>query len=113
MSWKTARPCAPGRRRRRTAEGERRVIEQLLGDLAPRQFLDQVYTRLPHSRPGGAAGFTSFSGWPAVEAILASKDVDAFLAREGVMWEGGRLPSFSDARRLFGEGHTLVIRSAE
>ncbi|HVE41975.1 MAG TPA: cupin domain-containing protein [Planctomycetota bacterium] len=89
------------------------MIEQLLGDLAPRQFLDQYYTRLPHSRAGGAAGVTSFAGWPAVEAILAQKDVDAFLAREGVMWEGGRLPSFAEARRLFGEGHTLVIRSAE
>ena len=90
-----------------------RVIERLLGTLTPRQFLDQFYTRLPWSRPQGASGFTSFSGWNSVEAILASKDVDAFLAREGRMWEGGRLPAFPEVRRLFGEGHTLVIRSAE
>jgi len=89
------------------------VIEKLLGDLSPKAFLDQYYTRLPHSRPQGAAGFAAFDGWPTVERILAAKDVDAFLAREGAMWEGGRLPSFAEVRRLFSEGHTLVIRSAE
>ena len=85
------------------------MIEKLLGDLPVRDFLDRFYTRVPHSRPGGAAGFTSFDGWPSVEKILASTGVDAFAAREGRMWEGGRLPT----RDLFGQGWTLVIRSAE
>jgi 50S ribosomal protein L16 3-hydroxylase len=89
------------------------VIEQLLGDLAPRQFLDRYYTRVPYSRPAGAAGFTSFAGWPAVSAILAGADVDAFLAREGEMWEGGRRPSYPRTRELFEQGHTLVVRNAE
>jgi len=85
------------------------VIEKLLGEMSPREFLDRFYTRLPHSRPGGASGFTSFPGWPAVESILAAPGVDAFAAREGRMWEGGRHPT----RDLFGQGWTLVIRSAE
>lgn len=89
------------------------MIEQLLGDLPPRQFLDRHYTRVPHSRAGGAAGFTSFAGWPSAEAILAAPGVDAFLAREGRMWEGGRLPAWPQVRELFGQGHTIVIRSAE
>jgi len=89
------------------------MIEHLLGDYPARDFLDQQYTRLPHSRPGGARGFTSFEGWPALERILGAKDVDAFLAREGLMAEGGRTPSFADARRLFGDGHTLVVRNAQ
>ena len=89
------------------------MIEQLLGDLSPKIFLDQFYTRLPHSRAGGAGGFTSFGGWPSVEKILAAPDVDAFLACEGRMWEAGRLPTFAEAREQFGRGHTLVLRSAE
>lgn len=89
------------------------MIEQLLGDLAVREFLDRTYTRLPHTRAGGTAGFTSFDGWPAIERILAQKDVDGFLAREGVMWEGGKLPPFGEVRPLFDQGHTLVIRNAE
>jgi 50S ribosomal protein L16 3-hydroxylase len=88
------------------------MIERLLGDLAPRAFVEQHYTRLPYTKAGAAAGFTSFAGWPAVEAILAAKDVDGFLAKEGAMWEGGRLPPFPEVKRLFGEGHTLVIRNA-
>lgn len=89
------------------------MIELLLGDLAPRSFFDRFYTRTPTSRPGGAAGFTSFPGWPAVERILEDPAADAFLAREGRMWEGGRKPTRSEARELFKQGHTVVIRSAE
>lgn len=89
------------------------MIQDLLGDLPAKKFVDQFYTRVPHSRPGGAAGFTTFDGWPSVERILAAPGVDAFLARERQMWEGGRLPTFAQARELFGQGHTLVIRSAE
>jgi ribosomal protein L16 Arg81 hydroxylase len=89
------------------------VIEQLLRDLPVRDFLDRYYTRVPHTKAGGAAGFTSFSGWPAVEAILAKADVDGFLAREGVMWEGGKLPPYQDVRAQVAQGHTLVLRNAE
>lgn len=89
------------------------MIEHLLGDLPVREFLDRYYTRLPHTRAGGAAGFTSFAGWPAVEAILGRAGVDGFLAREGVMWEGGTLPPYPDARAQVDQGHTLVIRNAE
>jgi ribosomal protein L16 Arg81 hydroxylase len=85
----------------------------MLGDLAPGEFLGQYYTRVPYTRAGAAAGLTTFRGWPSVEPILAQEDVDGFLAREGVMWEGGRLPSFPEVRALFAQGHTLVIRSAE
>jgi ribosomal protein L16 Arg81 hydroxylase len=89
------------------------VIEQLLRDLAPGTFLEQSYTRVPFTKAGAAAGFTTFGGWPSVETILATPDVDGFLAREGVMWEGGRLPPFPEVKSLFGQGHTLVIRNAE
>lgn len=89
------------------------MIEQLLGDLAPRAFLDQYYTRVPYTRPGAATGVASFGGWSAVEKILGDPGVDGFLAREGVMWEGGKLPPFPTVRPLFDQGHTLVIRNAE
>lgn len=89
------------------------MIEQILGGLTAGQFLEKHYTRLPHSKAGAAAGFTTFAGWTAVESILAKGGVDGFLAKEGVMWEGGRLPPFSEVKTLFGDGHTLVIRNAE
>jgi 50S ribosomal protein L16 3-hydroxylase len=89
------------------------VIERLLGDLPLRDFLDRIWTRAPHTVAGGASGVTTFSGWPEVEAILAGPKVDGFLAREGAMWEGGRLPPYAEIRTLISEGHTLVIRNAE
>ena len=89
------------------------MIERILGDLAPGRFLEQYYTRLPCTKAGAAAAFTTFSGWPAVESIVGQANVDGFLAREGAMWEGGRLPPFPEIRPLFEQGHTLVLRSAE
>jgi ribosomal protein L16 Arg81 hydroxylase len=89
------------------------VIEQILGDLSPSEFFGRYYTRIPCTKAGAAAGFTSFKGWSAVEGILAQASVDGFLAREGVMWEGGRLPPFPQVRTQFDQGHTLVLRNAE
>ena len=89
------------------------MIERLLGDLPVREFLDRTYTRVPHTKAGGSAGFTTFSGWPDVEKILGKPGVDGFLAREGAMWEGGRLPPYAEARTLVDQGQTLVIRNAE
>jgi ribosomal protein L16 Arg81 hydroxylase len=89
------------------------VIELILAGLTPKQFLDQYFTRLPCTKAGAAAGFTSFAGWTAVEAILAKPGVDGFLAKEGAMWEGGRLPPFPEVKTRFDDGHTLVIRNAE
>ncbi len=89
------------------------MIEALLGDLSAGEFLDRFYTRLPHSRPGGAIGFASFPGWPALEAILGREGVDAFLAGDGRIWEGGRRPSAAEAREEHRRGRTLVVRNAE
>ena len=64
------------------------MIEALLGDLSVEQFLDRHYTRLPHSGVGSVRGLTTFSGWPALDAILASEGVDGFCALEGRRGEG-------------------------
>jgi ribosomal protein L16 Arg81 hydroxylase len=89
------------------------VIEQLLGDLEPARFVGEYYTRLPHSRPGGARGFTSFDGWSSIERILTRPDVDAFLAREGRLFPEPGPPSHAKARELYAQGYTLVIRRSE
>ncbi len=83
------------------------MIEALLGDLSPAEFLDRYYTRLPYSRPGGARGFTTFPGWPALDSILSREGVDAFAALEGRMAAGAA------TRERYDEGCTLVVRSAE
>lgn len=89
------------------------VIERLLGEMPPGDFVRDHYTRLPHSVPGGARGFTSFDGWPAIDRILSGKGVDAFLACDGRMDERPGAPSPAIAREGLGHGSTLVIRSAE
>ena len=89
------------------------ALSQLLGDVAPRRFLDDYFLKQPFSRPGGARHLVELGTWPTVEAILSAEGVDLMLARKGAMWEGEGRPSYDDARRLHAEGYTLVIRHAE
>ncbi|MEX0704221.1 MAG: cupin domain-containing protein [Planctomycetales bacterium] len=89
------------------------VLARLLGDIPPRKFLDDYFFRLPFALPGGAGEFVEFGGWPTVDAILASPDADALVVREGQRWPEDRTPTVAEARRLFAEGHTLLVRHAE
>jgi ribosomal protein L16 Arg81 hydroxylase len=85
----------------------------LLGDISPRQFLDDFFLKQPFSRPGGAKHLVELGRWPTVEAILSQPGVDMMLARQGKLWEGRGQPNYEEVRRLHDEGYTLVIRSAE
>ena len=89
------------------------VIERLLGEMSPAAFLERHYYRLPLSRPGAARELAASATWKTVEHVLGRKDVDAFLARDGKMKDGGSAPSYAKAREQFSEGCTLVIRNAE
>lgn len=85
----------------------------LLGDLSPRQFLDDIFLKQPYSRPGGAMHLQELGSWPTVREILNQPDVDLMLARQGQLWDGAGQPGYEQVRALHAEGFTLVIRSAE
>lgn len=86
------------------------TLADFLGDLPARDFLDRHWSRLPLARPGGARAFRT----PVdLERILAAEGVDAFLARDAEMWEGGRSPGPARAREMAAEGWTTVVRDAQ
>ena len=90
------------------------VLKRLLGAIPESTFLEQHFLRLPFSLPGGAAEFTSLGSWETIEAILSQPEADVLVVRQGRRWEeGARRPSFDEARRLHGEGYTLLVRHAE
>lgn len=89
------------------------MIEQLLGEFPLRQFIDEYYLRQPFSLPRGAAALAGLGAWPMVVAILSQPDADVLVVREGRRWEGDRNPSADEARRLFDEGYTVLVRHAE
>ena len=88
-------------------------LPAFLGAMSAREFVERHYFRLPLARPGGAAFATSLAGPDLVDRLLASPGVDAFLARDRQMWEGGRAPDVDAARRLAADGWTVAVRHAE
>lgn len=94
------------------------MIEQLLGDFPLRQFplqqfINEYFLRQPFSLAGGAAPLTALGTWPIVESILARPDADVLVVKDGRRWEGSHNPSPQEARRLFDEGYTVLVRHAE
>lgn len=88
-------------------------IEKLLGEFPLHRFIGEYFLRQPFSLPRGAATLTQLGTWPTVEAILAKPDVDVLVVKAGRRWEGNDNPSPDEARRLFDEGHTILVRHAE
>jgi len=86
------------------------TLADFLGDLPARDFLDRHWSRLPLARPGGARALRTPID---LERILAAEGVDAFLARDAEMWEGGRSPGPERARAMAAEGWTTVVRDAQ
>lgn len=89
------------------------VLARLLGDFSASRFLDEFYGRLPFSRPGGAAGIAPGIGWDRVRALVESPGADLLLSRRGHLSTETGAPSFDTVRRLYAEGFTITVRSAE
>jgi 50S ribosomal protein L16 3-hydroxylase len=88
-------------------------LQAFLVGMPVREFIERHYYRLPVVRPGGAAFAAPLAGPELVERLLAEPRVDAFLARDREMWEGGRAPDPATAHRLAAEGWTVVVRDAQ
>lgn len=89
------------------------MIKQLLGDFSLRRFIDEYFLRQPFSLPGGAASLSHLADWTAAQSILAQPDADVLVVKEGRRWEGNRTPAPEEARRLFDQGYTVLVRHAE
>ncbi|HVX11329.1 MAG TPA: cupin domain-containing protein [Pirellulales bacterium] len=89
------------------------MIEQLLGEFPLRRFIDEYYLRQPFSLPGGATSFKHLASWATLESILAHDEADVLVVKEGRRWEGTQKPTAAEARRLFDDGHTVLVRHAE
>ncbi|HYE99894.1 MAG TPA: cupin domain-containing protein [Planctomycetota bacterium] len=88
-------------------------LASFLGPLPPAAFLRDHYFRLPLARAGGAAALRPLADPGLLDRLLAAEGVDAFLALDGRLWEGGRAPDAATARRLGDEGWTAVVRNAQ
>lgn len=89
------------------------ALEQLLGDTPKSQFFKEHFLKLPYSQPQGAQAFAELGSWRTIETILERPDPDVLVVREGSRWEENRVPTPEEARQLYADGYTLLVRHAE
>lgn len=89
------------------------ILNRLLGRERLDTFLADYLFHRPYSLAGAAGEFAELGAWPVVESVYAHEEADVMIVRGGRRWEGTGKPPFAEVRRLFDEGHTLLIRHAE
>ena len=87
-------------------------LRQLLGDAVP-DFIDQFYTKLPHSQAGAAAALCELGSWEVLAQALQSPQADTMVVRRNQRYDGPPPQSLDDAQRLVAEGYTLLVKHAE
>ncbi len=90
-----------------------KILQKLLGDMPSSQFLEKHFTRLPHSRPGGALSFTNHLDWSVIEKIIREDKSVLRIVKDGKMVSDYVKLTFDEVRKRHEEGCTLLVRFAE
>ena len=100
-------------------------IQQILGAMPKSEFVEQYYQKLPFAQSQGARELTSLGGWKLLERVLAAAEnaaeeeprghvaPDLLIARGDHLWNGSQIPTRHEARQLYEDGYTLLVRHAE
>jgi ribosomal protein L16 Arg81 hydroxylase len=89
------------------------LIEKILKDITPEEFLEKHYLKIPYSQPCGAEEFAPLATWGTLERILSRPKLDLEVVQEGNQRKQRGPLSTKDARGLFADGYTLQVRHAE
>src|SRR5262245_2294835 len=88
-------------------------LQALLGDVSVRAFVTDYYQRLPYSVAGLARSFCELGTWDSLASILMQEGADVLVCRRNEQYTGPIPRGDVDAKRLVGEGFTLLARHAE
>lgn len=89
------------------------AIEKILQNTSLEEFLDRYYLKVPYSEPGSGEIFKDLADWEVLDRILASREPDVMVVREEKQVDAEGVPTGEQARELFSEGCTILVRSAE
>jgi len=88
-------------------------VQDILGPLTKSAFVEQYYQKLPYSTAQRCEFLAPLGSWRALAKILPKPGVDLLVVRQGSQWEGQPPATAEDARALFDQGCTIVVRHAE
>lgn len=89
------------------------ILDQLLGSVSRRLFLEEHYLKLPFSLAGGCASLAPLGEWSAIGAILAADGADVIVGAGGQQYGGKTPATIDEAKEALAAGYTLGIRHAE
>lgn len=89
------------------------MLESLLVQQSKSEFLENYFLRLPYAEPGGAKELSKRSGWEIISGLLSALDADVMVVKAGERWKESRTPSLEEAKALYADGYTLLVRHAE
>ncbi|MCY1018015.1 cupin domain-containing protein [Pyxidicoccus sp. MSG2] len=89
------------------------LLEELLNDFPRERFLREHYQRKPFSGRAAAERLRELGTWSVVDELVEKTECDLLLARQGVPYTGERPSTAKQARELFAQGYTLVLRQPD
>lgn len=76
-------------------------------------FIDQFYSKLPHSQAGAAAALCEWGSWETLVKALQAPGAETMVVRRNRPSEGPPPATLEEAQRLVAEGYTLLVKHAE
>lgn len=89
------------------------LLEELLNDFPRERFLREHYQKRPYSGRAAAERLLELGSWSTVDELVEGTECDLLLARQGVPYTGERPKTAKEARELFAQGYTLVLRQPD
>ena len=89
------------------------ILQQLLGNLPPRQFFEEYFYKLPYSSPGGCAALAGLGSWEVIGQLLSHGDTDLLVARGNKRREGPAPVTLEAGRDAVAQGYTLGFRHVQ
>lgn len=96
------------------------TIEAWLSQLTMGEFVEQYYQKLPYAVQGAAGGVVAQTGWQLLEAILdrsfeddGGGEADLMVARHDQLHRSAQVHTLGEAKSVFADGFTIVVRHAE
>ncbi|MFP2926661.1 cupin domain-containing protein [Pyxidicoccus sp. 3LG] len=89
------------------------VLEELLNGFPRERFLREHYQKRPFTGRAAAERLRELGTWSVVDELIEQTPCDVLLARQGVPYTGERPRTAKQARELFAQGYTLVLRQPD
>jgi ribosomal protein L16 Arg81 hydroxylase len=89
------------------------LLDELLNGFPRSTFMGEHYLRQPFARRSSAQRLQHLASWELIDWLVEHTPCDLMLVRDGALFAGERPTLAQQARALYAEGYTLVLRQPD